>query len=217
MTCFVRFAFVQNLPAMIQIKDFIDRFSDLFPDHSHMQPWEITEQLTDMLNKMITKLDTTYTISEGIAVHESAVIEEGAVLKGPVIVSENCYIGAHAYLRGPVFLGNSVRIGPGCELKQSVIFDHTAIAHFNYIGNSLIGSHVNFEAGAIAANHFNERADKKIPVMYKGELIQTGIEKFGALVGDGSKIGANAVLSPGTILEKGSVVGRLELIDQLKR
>ncbi|MEZ4899372.1 MAG: hypothetical protein R2806_21175, partial [Saprospiraceae bacterium] len=87
-------------------------------------------------------------------------------------------------------------------------------AHFNYIGNSLIGHHVNFEAGSVCANHFNERDDKTIFVMHRGERINTGVIKFGALVGDHVKIGANAVLSPGTILEKNRIVGRLELINQ---
>ena len=84
----------------------------------------------------------------------------------------------------------------------------------NYIGNSLIGHHVNFEAGSVCANHFNERNDKTIFVMHRGERINTGVTKFGALVGDHVKIGANAVLSPGTILEKNRIVGRLELINQ---
>jgi acetyltransferase-like isoleucine patch superfamily enzyme len=75
---------------------------------------------------------------------------------------------------------------------------------------------VNFEAGSIAANHYNERISKRISVLYKSEIIDTGVEKFGSLVGDNSKIGANAVLSPGTILEKNTIVKRLELIEQYK-
>lgn len=91
----------------------------------------------------------------------------------------------------------------------------SAIAHFNYIGNSLIGENVNFEAGSICANHFNERIDQIISVKFNGETIITNSEKFGSLVGDNSRIGANAVLSPGTILNKNSMVKRLELVEQL--
>ena len=109
-----------------------------------------------------------------------------------------------------------MKIGAGCEIKQSIIFSETAIAHFNYVGNSIIGSNVNFEAGSVAANHYNERKDKTISVLYNGNVIQTNVEKFGSLVGDDSKIGANAVLSPGTILSKNSIVGRLELVEQAK-
>ena len=93
--------------------------------------------------------------------------------------------------------------------------DDTATAHFNYVGNSLIGCKVNFEAGSICANHFNERKDKNIFVLYKGELLDTKSEKFGSLVGDHCKVGANAVLSPGTLLEKESIVKRLELVNQV--
>jgi NDP-sugar pyrophosphorylase family protein len=100
-------------------------------------------------------------------------------------------------------------------VKTSIIFENSAIAHFNYIGDSIIGKNVNFEAGSITANHYNERNNKRILVKIKTKIIDTNIEKFGALVGDDCKIGANAVLSPGTILEKKSIVKRLELIEQI--
>ena len=100
-------------------------------------------------------------------------------------------------------------------MKSSIVFENSAIAHFNFIGDSIIGKNVNFEAGSITANHYNERKDKRIFVKIKNEIINTNMEKFGALVGDDCKIGANAVLSPGTILEKKSIVKRLELIEQI--
>jgi NDP-sugar pyrophosphorylase family protein len=201
---------------MIIIENFIKQFPTLFPGLKNTMPWEITNGLAGMINEFINGLDGNYIINDGIAVHMSAVIEQNVVLKSPVIISANCFIAANVYIREGAFLGESVKIGAGCEIKQSVIFSGSAIAHFNYIGNSLIGSNVNFEAGAVAANHYNERPDKKISVFYNSGVIETGSEKFGALVGDNSRIGANAVLSPGTILEAGSVVKRLELIEQVK-
>jgi bifunctional N-acetylglucosamine-1-phosphate-uridyltransferase/glucosamine-1-phosphate-acetyltransferase GlmU-like protein len=92
--------------------------------------------------------------------------------------------------------------------------ENSGIAHFNFIGDSVIGSNVNFEAGSITANHYNERVEKEISIYFDSQIVITGVVKFGALVGDGSKIGANAVLSPGTILKPGSIVKRLELVDQ---
>lgn len=89
------------------------------------------------------------------------------------------------------------------------------MAHFNYIGNSLIGQNINFEAGSICANHYNERKNKNISVKYKDNIINTNSDKFGSLLGDHSKVGANAVLSPGTILDKNTIVKRLQLIEQL--
>jgi bifunctional N-acetylglucosamine-1-phosphate-uridyltransferase/glucosamine-1-phosphate-acetyltransferase GlmU-like protein len=91
---------------------------------------------------------------------------------------------------------------------------YRATAHFNYIGNSIVGRNVNFEAGSICANHFNERQDKRILIKHNNEMLDCKTEKFGYLVGDNSRIGANAVLSPGTILEKNSIVRRLQLIEQ---
>ena len=201
---------------MINIEDYIQNFKATFSQVSENWPWEIIENLEIIIKEQIKKLNTDYNINNNVAIHKSAIVEPGVIFKGTIIISENCYIGAHSYLRGPIFLSKSVKIGPGCEIKQSILFDNTAIAHFNYVGNSIIGHHTNFEAGSICANHFNERQDKRIFITYKNELLDTKTEKFGSLVGDHSKIGANAVLSPGTILDKNSIVKRLELIEQNK-
>ena len=199
---------------MIKIKNWIQNFPSWLGQEDKM-PWEIIEDLDDLVKKQIQTLGKDYKINNGLAVHKTAIVEQGVVLKGNIIISENCFIGANAYLRGPIFLGSTVKIGPGCEIKESVILDDTATAHFNYVGNSIIGCKVNFEAGSICANHFNERKDKNIFVLYKGELLDTKSEKFGSLVGDHCKVGANAVLSPGTLLEKFSIVKRLELVNQV--
>ncbi len=201
---------------MITTDHLISGFSQLFGGQQSWQPWEITDKLKEIICIKLLQLGDDYEINNEVAIHKTAVVEEGAVLKGPAIVGANCTVGAHAYFREGVFLDQSVKIGPGCEIKNSIIFSETAIAHFNYVGNSIIGRNVNFEAGSIAANHYNERLDKQISVLYRGEIINTGLNKFGSLVGDGSRIGANAVLSPGTILEQKSIVRRLELVEQYK-
>jgi NDP-sugar pyrophosphorylase family protein len=201
---------------MMDIEKYIENIKAKFPQIKNLQPWEIVDNIESMLLQEIKLLDDDYEIEDNIAIHKTATIEQGVILKGTIIISKNCSVGAHAYLRGPIFLGNSVRIGPGSEIKQSMVFDGSAVAHFNYIGNSIIGQHINFEAGSICANHFNERKDKRIFVTLGEQIIDTKVEKFGSLIGDNSKIGANAVLSPGTILEKDSVVKRLELVEQTK-
>ncbi len=194
---------------------FVSRFTQVFGDMESTLPWHITEKLTDIIAGFIQQLDAGFEINGDIAIHQSAVIEQNVVIKGPAIVGRNVFIGANAYLRGPVYLDENVKIGAGCEIKQSVIFSDTAVAHFNYIGNSVIGSRVNFEAGSVAANHYNERHDKHIIALHDGKKIPTNVTKFGSLVGDDAKIGANAVLSPGTILPPKSVVARLQLVNQL--
>ena len=207
---------VSPLELMILIDDFISGFSSLFTEQQSWQPWEITECLKEIIRIRILQLGDDYEITDEVAIHKTAAVETGAVLKSPTIIGPDCVVGAHAYFREGVFLDQSVKIGPGCEIKNSIIFSGTAIAHFNYLGNSIIGRNINFEAGSIAANHYNERENKRISVLYRGEVIDTGVNKFGSLVGDGSRIGANAVLSPGTILEQNSIVKRLELVEQLK-
>jgi NDP-sugar pyrophosphorylase family protein len=199
----------------IDLKEFTERISVLFPTFATEPPWVITEQLNDILFGMIAACNEEYIVENGIARHATSVIEQNVVLKPPVLIGANVTIGANAYLRGGVLLDEHVHIGAGCEIKQSVICSHTAVAHFNYIGNSIVGSNVNFEAGSVAANHYNERLSKLITVLIRERKVETGVHKFGSLVGDGSRIGANAVLSPGTILEKNSIVKRLELVQQV--
>ena len=183
---------------MINISDFAKELPKLFPTYAAHQPWQITSVLSEIVRTTIPSLGSDYVIKGDIAIHKTATVEKGVTLKGPVIIGPECIIGANAYLRAGVFLGRLVTIGPGSEIKSSMIFSNSSAAHFNYIGDSIIGSHVNFEAGAVIANHYNERINKKITIYYQGESTSTGTEKFGALVGDGTKIGANAVLSPGT-------------------
>jgi bifunctional N-acetylglucosamine-1-phosphate-uridyltransferase/glucosamine-1-phosphate-acetyltransferase GlmU-like protein len=199
---------------MISISEYLRDFEYIFPEAVALSPWQFIQELAALLTAKIKGLGTDYIIKDGVAIHATATIEPGAVLKAPVIIDQNCFVGAHAYLRGGVYLGASTVIGTGCELKTSVLMSHAAIAHFNFIGDSLIGSKVNFEAGAVTANHYNELRDKEIRVVQDGSIINTQSIKFGALVGDFSKIGANAVLSPGTLLVPGSVVKRLALIQQ---
>jgi NDP-sugar pyrophosphorylase family protein len=201
---------------MINIKDFIPEFHHTIPQANHLLPWEITGQLPVLINKMLENLNDQFIIQDGIAIHKTATVENGVILKAPIIIGAHCFIGTHAYLRGGVYLGEHSSIGPGCEVKTSIIFNHTEIAHLNFIGDSIIGSHINFEAGSITANYYNERVNKLMSVLHQGKIINTDVEKFGSLVGDHCKIGANAVLSPGTILLPGTVVKRLELVEQIK-
>ena len=201
---------------MIDIKTFISHIPSFLQSEKYKMPWKITEDIKEIIEAIIPKLGTDFNIENGIAIHKSAILEQGITMKSPLIIMDQCRIAANTYFREGVFLDSSVRIGPGSEIKASIIFSNSTIAHLNYIGNCLIGRNVNFEAGSIAANHYNERKDKQIRVIFKNMIFETGLEKFGALVGDNSKIGANGVLSPGTILEKNSIVKRLELIEQLK-
>ena len=202
-------------PDMLRLSDYVARFNTLFPDLSHLLPWQVVAAASEILSDKIKMLPDEYVVQGLVAIHRDARVEEHVILKGPVIISAGCFIGAHAYIRNGVYIGEKTSIGPGCEVKSSFIMPGTALAHFNFAGDSIIGSGVNMEAGSLIANHYNERTDKLIDVMLQGHRYATGITKFGALVGDNTRIGANAVLSPGTILTPRSIVRRLELVEQV--
>ena len=178
-------------------------------------PWVLTTEAAAIVARLLAALDPTkFVHRDGSAVHRSATVEPGAIVKAPAIIGPDCFIAAGGYLRGGIWLDRGVIIGPGAELKSCFLFARTKLAHFNFVGDSILGAEVNLEAGSIIANYRNERADKQIRVRIDGRLAETGVEKFGALVGDGARMGANAVLAPGTVISPGQVVPRLALVDQ---
>jgi NDP-sugar pyrophosphorylase family protein len=199
------------------INDFIATFSASpvakFINH---KPWEITHNANMLVQELISMLTQAdgYEIENNIAVHKTTVIETGATLKGPLIIGPRCFIANSAYIRGGNWLEADCLCGPGVELKSSFIFAGTKIAHFNFVGDSILGRSINMEAGSIIANYRNERKNKEICIRYQDKMLNTGTEKFGALIGDDCRIGANAVIAPGSLLSSNTVLGRLELFDQ---
>ena len=176
--------------------------------------WDIAHNCEAHVERLLSRLGSGYHLDGDCAVHETATVESGAVLKGPIIIGPQCLVAAGAYLRGGVYLGPRCIIGPSCELKSSFMLDGSKLAHFNFVGDSLLGENVNVEAGAIIANYRNELDGAHIRIAYGSSVIETGVNKFGALVGDGCKIGANAVIAPGALLKPGTRVPRLGLVDQ---
>jgi NDP-sugar pyrophosphorylase family protein len=204
---------------MSGMADVLSRFirdaGTLLPGIPRDAPWLVAGRVSDLVAGLLDVLPPEFErISGEVAVHRSATVASSALLTGPVILSACCQVGHGAVLRGGVWADEDVVIGPHSEIKGTLLFARSAAAHRNYVGDSIIGRDVNLEAGAVLANHFNERADKQIWVRVDGALIATGVTKFGALIGNGSRIGANAVTSPGTLLPPGSVVPRLGLVDQ---
>jgi bifunctional N-acetylglucosamine-1-phosphate-uridyltransferase/glucosamine-1-phosphate-acetyltransferase GlmU-like protein len=177
-------------------------------------PWDVVARLPELLASIVSTLSGQYEQEGDCFIHKTAIVHESAILQDTIIVGPGASIGPHAILRGGVWLSEGAHIGGSCEIKQSFVGPRSGIAHLNYVGNSIIGCDVNIEAGAVLANHFNERLDKTIWVEFEGKRIRIRSEKFGALVGDKARIGANAVTSPGTILIPGTIVGRLELVQQ---
>ena len=200
----------------LQIQDYIASFRERFPFLDPMvEPWKLTTDVPRFIERFTTSLDASaFHKSAGVLVHNDATIEPGAIIKPPAIISAACFVASTAYLRGGVFLDRGVTIGPACEVKSTIVLDSSRLAHLCLVGDSLIGSDVNLEASVVVANHWNERAEQRITVRVEGQAIQTSVVKLGALIGDHSRVGANAVLSPGTVLAPHTVVARLGLVDQ---
>ena len=183
----------------------------LFTD---IEPWELTARAENAVARLLTGVGPEFSIADGVAVHATAIVERGAVVKAPAIIGAHCFVAAGAYVRGGCWLDAHCTLGPGTELKSTFLFAGTKLAHFNFVGDSILGSGVNLEAGAIVANYRNEDPERTITIFLGECRVETGMRKFGAVIGDGTRIGANAVIAPGAVLRPGAVVPRLGLVDQ---
>ena len=168
--------------------------------------WEALPRIDDFIkNFKNSNLSEGYKeINENVLVGDNVTIDDTARINGAAIIGHNSVIGHAAFLRGGVIIGDGVNVGHATEVKHSLIFSRTALAHLNYIGDSIIGSNCNISGGATLANWRFDR--KEVTVKTDTERIGTGTEKFGALVGDGSFLGVSAVLNPGTVLGKDCLV-----------
>ncbi|MCL4354861.1 UDP-N-acetylglucosamine diphosphorylase [Patescibacteria group bacterium] len=190
------------------IKDFCDTSSF---SHSNIfkkkdNAWEVIPEIKNYLEEQFKKgaIKANYKKSNNVFIGKGTTIMDGVVIKGPAIIGENCFISSSVLIRENCLIGNDVTIGHACEIKNSILLNNSTAAHFNYIGDSIIGNNVNLAGGAIVANL---RLDKKPVTINLGhKKISTNLLKFGAIIGDNCNIGANAVLNPGTILGKDSVV-----------
>ncbi len=143
-------------------------------------------------------------IGERVFIGEGTVVEDGAMIKGPAIIGRNCQIRHNAYIREDVVVGDGCVVGNACELKNAVLFNGCQVPHFNYVGDSILGYKAHLGAGVILSN-FKSLAGN-ITVEVEGKPFDTGLRKFGALLGDGADVGCNGVLNPGSILGRGSIV-----------
>jgi NDP-sugar pyrophosphorylase family protein len=144
-------------------------------------------------------------ISSNVFVGRGTIIEQGAVLKGPAWIGENCHIRSGCYVRENVVVGNGVVMGNSCEFKNSIIFDEAEVPHFNYVGDSILGFKAHLGAGVILSNVKLDRSEIAV-TKSDGNDIPTGLTKFGAIVGDRTEIGCNAVLNPGSVLGRDCLV-----------
>jgi UDP-N-acetylglucosamine diphosphorylase / glucose-1-phosphate thymidylyltransferase / UDP-N-acetylgalactosamine diphosphorylase / glucosamine-1-phosphate N-acetyltransferase / galactosamine-1-phosphate N-acetyltransferase len=202
---------------MMNLYDFVPSLVEVVDaGHLSIPPWELAADVEAVVAKTALTLNATnYRRRGDVWVHHSATVEDNVHFRGPGIIGADCFIAVNSLLRGGVILGPRTVVGFSVELKSVICCGSSDFAHLNYVGNSIIGKGVNFEAGSIVAVHLNETPGVTVKVNVGGQIIDTKQAKFGALVGDNCKIGANAVLSPGTILEPDTIVPRLTLIEQI--
>lgn len=143
-------------------------------------------------------------IGEGVSIGEGTVVEYGAMIKGPAIIGKNCQIRHNAYIRGDVIIGDNCVIGNSCEFKNVLLFNHVQVPHFSYVGDSIFGHRAHLGAGVKVSNI--KLLPGNVTVEKDGVPFDTGLRKFGALLGDRTDVGCNSVLNPGSIVGRGSVI-----------
>jgi NDP-sugar pyrophosphorylase family protein len=173
------------------------------------QAWEVLPRLKDHLARELRpenrgRVIGSPTIGERVFIGEGTVIEPGAYIKGPAWIGAGCEIRQGAYIRENVIVGAGSVIGNSSEIKNSILFAKCQVPHFNYVGDSILGARVHLAAGVIVSNL--KLDGTAIDVRAGGELVSTGLRKFGALIGDEAEVGCQAVLNPGSVLGRRSLI-----------
>lgn len=175
---------------------------DLFMESVY--PWEIIPRIREYILKHLqVGLDGYRELYDGVLIGEGVRIHESAVIEGPAIIGAYTEIRPNAYIRGSVIVGRDCVIGNSTELKNCILLDGAQVPHYNYVGDSIIGTKAHLGAGAICSNL---KSDKSNVTINCGEKIDTGLRKLGAIVGDGAEIGCGCVLNPGTVIGKRTCV-----------
>ncbi|HEY4416524.1 MAG TPA: DapH/DapD/GlmU-related protein [Verrucomicrobiae bacterium] len=143
-------------------------------------------------------------IGDRVLIGEGTMVEPGAMIKGPAIIGKNCHIRHNAYLRENVIIGDNCVVGNASELKNALLFNDCQAPHYNYVGDSILGYKAHLGAGVKISNL--KMFPGNIAVTLDGVPTDTGLRKFGALLGDHAEAGCNAVLNPGSILGRGAIV-----------
>jgi NDP-sugar pyrophosphorylase family protein len=171
--------------------------------------WDALKKIQEYVQKHLrpglhNRCDGVAFIGEQVSIGEGTVVEDGAMIKGPAIIGRNCEIRHNAYVREQVIIGNNCIVGNSCEVKNSVLFNHAVAPHFNYVGDSILGYKAHLGAGVKISNF--KLVPGNILIEMEGHRFDTGLRKFGALLGDNTDIGCNAVLNPGSVIGRGSII-----------
>ena len=179
-------------------KDYLSRFT---------YPWEALKGIADFIREIGPTLDPEIYEKRGedIWVAKNSTVFPSAYLNGPLIIDEGAEIRHCAFIRGSAIVGKGSVVGNSTELKNVIIFNHVQVPHYNYVGDSILGYRSHMGAGSITSN---VKSDKTLVVVKDTydtkEEIETGLKKFGAMLGDYVEVGCNSVLNPGTVIGRNS-------------
>lgn len=169
-------------------------------------PWEVLPKIGDFIKKLGPTLsaDEYDQVGENVWIAKSAEVFPSAYIKGPAIIGKDAEVRQCAFIRGNAIVGEGAVVGNSTELKNVVLFNKVQVPHYNYVGDSILGFKSHMGAGSITSN---VKADKMLVKVKAGdEVIETGLKKFGAMLGDNVEVGCNAVLNPGTVIGRESNV-----------
>ena len=187
------------------------------PDwHDIGRPWEALAANAQILarsrRRIAGKVEKGATIIGQVTIEKGATVKTGTVIEGPAWVGEDAILGPLAHVRAGTSIGKGAKIGNFCEIKNSIIMDHTRIEHLSYVGDSIIGEHCNLGAGTIVANlKFN---DKTVRMRIKDALVDTNLRKLGAITGDNVKTGINSSIMPGIRIASGATIPPGSLVSE---
>ncbi len=193
---------------MYTIKDLYDLDHTIAKEYleQYTYPWEALKGIKDLIIELGEKLDKEEydEVSEHVWVHKTAKVFPSAYLGAPCIIGPDTEVRHCAFIRSSALVGANCVVGNSCELKNVILFDNVQTPHYNYVGDSILGYKSHMGAGSITSN---VKSDKALVVVHnQGENIETGMKKFGAMLGDYVEVGCNSVLNPGTVIGRNSRV-----------
>ena len=164
-------------------------------------PWEVLAKIGDFIVELGNALpeDEYEKRGENIWVHRTANVFPSAYIAGPAIIGKDAEVRHCAFIRGKAIIGEGAVVGNSTELKNAVLFNKVQVPHYNYVGDAVLGYKSHMGAGSICSN---VKSDKKLVVVKddKGNRIETGLKKFGAMIGDNVEVGCGSILNPGTVV-----------------
>ncbi|MDD3219379.1 MAG: UDP-N-acetylglucosamine pyrophosphorylase [Lachnospiraceae bacterium] len=171
---------------------------DIFTGKTY--PWEVLPEIGDFIKVLGEKLDLNdyNKVDEDVWIAKSAKVAPTASITGPCIIGKDTEVRHCAFIRGKALVGEGCVVGNSVELKNVILFNKVQVPHYNYVGDSILGYKSHMGAGSLTSN---VKSDKKL-VVVKGKDAQyeTGLKKFGAMLGNEVEVGCNSVLNPGTVI-----------------